>query len=98
MILVRREKDLIGTSRPVARIDFGEVQDPQKWTFWTQKVDFLTLPPSLNPHTKTQFLAHFVAKSGPIGRFGVVRNTPSMRFTTVSSGMARRGKVADQPP
>ena len=30
--------------RPVARIDLG-VRDTQKWTFWTQKVDFLNLIP-----------------------------------------------------
>ena len=30
----------------------------------------LTVP--LNPLTKTPFLVHFVAKSGPFGRFGVV--------------------------
>ena len=29
-----------------------------------------------NPPHKTPFLAHFVAKSGPFGRFGVVRRTP----------------------
>ena len=48
---------------------FGEVQDPQKWTFWTQKVDFFEPHPPYPP-TKTPFLAHFVAKSGPFGRFG----------------------------
>ena len=29
--------------RPVARIEFGWMWDPQKWTFWTQRVDFLNL-------------------------------------------------------
>ena len=29
--------------RPVAKIKSGEVRKPPKWTFWTQKVDFLTL-------------------------------------------------------
>ena len=52
---------------------FGGVQDPKKmvdsWTFWTQKVDFLTLIP-INPPTKIPCLVHFVAKSGPFGRFG----------------------------
>ena len=38
------------------------VQDPQK-------VDLLNLTPN-NPHTKTPSLVHFVAKSGPFGRFG----------------------------
>ena len=48
--------------RPVARIDFlGGCGTPKKWTFWTS-------PPI--PLTKTPFLAHFVAKSGPFGRFG----------------------------
>ena len=32
-------------------------------------MDFLNLTP-LNPPTKTPFLVHFVAKSGPFGRFG----------------------------
>ena len=32
-------------SRPVARIDFGGCGTPKKWTFWTQKVDFLNLTP-----------------------------------------------------
>ena len=45
------------------------------WTFWPQKVDFLNLTP-LNPPTKTSFLAHFVTKSEPFGRFGVVHRTP----------------------
>ena len=56
-------------NRPVARIDFGGVQDPKKWTFWTQKVDFFEPHPPYPP-TKTPFLAHFVAKSGLFGRFG----------------------------
>ncbi len=31
-----------------------------------------------NPPRKTPILAHFVAKSGPFGRFGVVRRTPTL--------------------
>ena len=62
-------------SRPVARIDFGEVREPTKWTLWTQRVDFLNLTP-VNPPTKTPFLAHFVTDSGPFSRFGAVRRTP----------------------
>ena len=46
----------------ITRIDFLGVQNPQN-------VDFLNLIP-LNPLTKTTFLAHFVTKSGPFGRFG----------------------------
>ena len=45
------------------------MRDPKKWTFWTQKVDFFKPHPPCPP-TKTLFLAHFVAKSGPFGRFG----------------------------
>ena len=56
--------------RPVARIDFLGVQNPPP------KVDlldpksglFLTSPPY--PPTKTPFLVHVVATSGPFGRFG----------------------------
>ena len=33
-------------------------------------------PFALNPPHKTQFLAHFMAKGGPFGRFGVLRRTP----------------------
>ena len=47
---------------------FGGCRTPQNVTFWTQTVDFLNHIP-LNPLTKIQFLAHFVAKSGPFGRF-----------------------------
>ena len=55
---------------PVARIDL-EVgcKTPQKWTFWTHKVDFLNLT-SLNSRTKTPLLAHFLATCGHFGRFG----------------------------
>ena len=55
--------------RPVARVDLGGCGTPKKWTFWTQKVDFFEPHPPYLP-TKTPFLAHFVAKSGPFGRFG----------------------------
>ena len=33
-------------TRPVARIESGGCRTPQKWTFWTQKFDFLNLTPS----------------------------------------------------
>ena len=36
----------------------------------------LSEPHPLNPLTKTPFLAHFVTKSGPFGRFGVVASHP----------------------
>ena len=56
--------------RPVARINFGEVRNPQN-------VDFLNLPTPLTllqtPHS---FLAHFVTKSGPISRFGLCVTSP----------------------
>ena len=42
-------------TRPVARIESGGCRTPQKWTFWTQKVDFFNLTP-LNPPTNTPFL------------------------------------------
>ena len=41
--------------RPLARTDWGGVQDPQKCTFWAQKVNFLNLNP-INLPTKTPFL------------------------------------------
>ena len=62
-------------SRPVARIDFGGCGTPKEWTFWIQKVDFFEPHPPYPP-TKNPFLAHFVAKSGPFGRFGGVCRTP----------------------
>ena len=56
-------------ARPVARIDFGGVRDPQRVDILDPKSGlFLTSPPY--PPTKTPFLAHFVTKSGPFGRFG----------------------------
>ena len=36
---------------------------PQKWTFWTPT------SVTLNPLTNTPFFAHFVVKSGPLGKF-----------------------------
>ena len=57
------------SNRPVARIiAFLGSAGPPKVDLLDQKVDFLNLTP-LNPPTKTPFLAHFVAKSGPFGRF-----------------------------
>ena len=45
-----------------------DLLDPKKWTF-------LNLTPY--PPTKNPFLAHFVAKNGPFGRFEGVRRTPA---------------------
>ena len=42
---------------------------------WTPKLGLFE-PHPLNPPTKIPFLAHFVAKSGPFGRFGIA-NPPS---------------------
>ena len=53
---------------------WGGAGAPKMWTFWMQKVDFFELHP-LKPPTKTSFLAHFVTKSGPFGKFGVVHRT-----------------------
>ena len=63
----------------IRRVDFedGEVRDPQKWTFWTKKSGLFE-PHPYNPLTKTSFLTHFVAKSEPSGRFGVVCCTLAM--------------------
>ena len=52
---------------PLARINFGEVQDPQNVNLLNSKSGLLN---PLNPPTKTPFLAHFATKSGPFGRFG----------------------------
>ena len=42
-----------------------------------------TSPPGpLNPLTKNTFLAHFVTKTGPFGRFGMVRGTPAPLLAT----------------
>ena len=49
---------------------------PKKCTFWTHP---------LNPPTKTPFLAHFVTKSGPFSRFGVVCRTPPPPATGLCS-------------
>ena len=61
--------------RPVARIEFGEVWGPPKVDLLDPKSGLFE-PHPLNLPTKTQFLVHFVAKSGPFGMFGVVRRTP----------------------
>ncbi len=50
--------------RPVARLDFRGCGTPESGPFGP------------NPPYKTPFLAHFVAKSEPFGRFGVVHHTP----------------------
>ena len=54
--------------RPVARIESGEVRNPQKVNLLDQKSGLFERNP-LNPPTKTSFLAHFVAKSGPFAKF-----------------------------
>ena len=65
---------LMALARPVARINGGGgggggVRDPPKVDLLDPKSGrFWTSPPY--PPTKTPFLAHFVAKSGPFGRFG----------------------------
>ena len=63
---------------PVARIKFGEVRDPQNVDLLDPKSE----PHPLNPPTNTPFLAHFMTKSGPFGRFGVVRCTPRTPLAT----------------
>ena len=74
--------------RPVARINIGGAQ---KWTFWTQKVDFLNL---LYPLQKPPFLTHFVAKSGPFGRFeGCIA-----LHTTLAMGLYNNLKTAASNP
>ena len=60
--------------RPVARINFGEMRDHQNVDLLNPKSGLFE-PYPLNPPTKTPFLAHFVTKSGPFGRFEVVRRT-----------------------
>ena len=61
--------------RPVARIESGGggAESPKSGLFE---------PHPLNPHTKTPFLARFVAKSGPFARFGGVRRTPRTPLAT----------------
>ena len=61
--------------RPVARIDFGVVRDPPKVDLFDPKGGLFE-PHPLNPPSKTPFLVHFVAKSGPFGRFGGVSHPP----------------------
>ena len=63
-------------TRPVARIDFLGVRDPKKVDLLDPKSGLFE-PHPLNPPTKTPFLAHFVAKSAPFGRFWVMRRTPA---------------------
>ena len=61
--------------RPVARIDFRGWRTPKKYTFWTQKVDFLNLTPLTflqKPHfwpilwLKVDLLADFGGASHPL--------------------------------
>ena len=54
---------------------FWVVPNLPKYTFWAQKVDFLNLTLLNHPKNKKK-LAHFVAESGPFGRFRVVHHTP----------------------
>ena len=49
---------------------------PPKVDLLDPKVDFLNLSHSLNPPTKTSFLAHFVAKSGPLTDLGGASHPP----------------------
>ena len=63
--------------RPVARIDFGKVQDPQKWTFLDPRSGLFERTSPLNHPTKNPFLTYFVTKSGHFSRFRVVRRTPA---------------------
>ena len=67
----------IACIQAVARIDFGGCSTPQKVDLLDQKRTFWTSPPY--PPTKTSFLAHFVAKSGPFARFGGMRAPPWLR-------------------
>ena len=63
--------------RPVARIDLGGGGTPKKWTFWTQKVDFI------EPHPLTLLQKpHFwptlwLTKSAFLADLGGVRRTPA---------------------
>ena len=54
---------------------WGGAERPKCGTFGPKKLTFEPHP--LNPPLKSLFLAHFVTKSGPFGRFGVVRPTPA---------------------
>ena len=63
------------TARPVARINFRGVRDRKKVDLLDPTFGLFE-PNPLNPSTKTPFLAHSFGKSGPFGRFGVVRRTP----------------------
>ena len=79
------------TINPQARSQYrffvGEgVRNPQKVNFRTQKVLFWTSPSY--PLTNIPFLAHFVVKSGPFGRFfGVSHPLASGLLTLVLPGV-----------
>ena len=53
---------------PVARIDFGGCGTPKKVDLLDPKSGLVEPHPPY-PLTKTSFLVHFVAKSGPFARF-----------------------------
>ena len=57
----------------------GGVQDPSKVDLLDPKSGFFEHP--LKPPTKTPFVAHFVAKSGPFGRWAWNEDT---QFTYIS--------------
>ena len=56
-------------ARSQDRFGGGGAQNPKKVDLLDPKSGLFE-PHPLNPPTKTPFLAHFVAKSGPLGRFG----------------------------
>ena len=74
------------TSRPVARIDFGEVRDSQKVDLLDPKGRHFG-PHPLNPPTKTPFLIHFVAESGSFGRFGEMTTSIWLKCTPLAMGL-----------
>ena len=60
--------------RPIARIDFGVVQNPPNVDLWVQKVDFLNLTPLAllqKPH-----FGPFYSWKWTVGWFAVVCQTP----------------------
>ena len=60
-------------SGPLPGLIFFGVQNPEMWTFWIPKVNFLNLiPPPLNLWQEPHFLIHFLAKSGSFGIFGIL--------------------------